>query len=88
MNARAEQFIGEEMALQHLRKARQFTQTSIAKSLGIGQDGLPDLAIRSDLLMSTLKSYIEAMGGKLRLIVEFPDGITKLFKLNAGIDWR
>lgn len=78
VKARAEQLIGEEMALQHLRKARCFTQARIAETLGIGQDSVSRIESRTDLLMSTLQSYIEAMGGELKLIVQFPDGVATL----------
>jgi hypothetical protein len=49
------------------------TQKRIAETLGIGQDSVSRLEKRSDLLLSTLRSYIEAMGGRLSLIAEFPD---------------
>jgi hypothetical protein len=45
----------------------------MAKAPGIGQDGVSRIEKRSDLLLTTLRSYIEAMGGRLHLIVEFPD---------------
>jgi hypothetical protein len=41
--------------------------------LDIGQDGVSRIEQRSDLLISTLRSYIEAMGGHLELIAEFPN---------------
>ena len=44
----------------------------MAQALNISQDGVSRLEKRSDLLLSTLRSYIEAMGGKLRLVAEFP----------------
>ncbi len=43
------------------------------EELGIGQDGISRLEKRSDLLISTLRGYVEAMGGKLRLVAEFPN---------------
>ena len=61
------------MALRELRKAHHRTQASMAKQLGISQDGVSRLEKRSDLLLSTLRNYVEAMGGNLRLIAEFPD---------------
>lgn len=73
IEARAQQLIAEEMALRDLRKAHHRTQTSIAKELGISQDGVSRLEKRSDLLLSTLRSYVEAMGGNLRIVAEFPD---------------
>jgi transcriptional regulator with XRE-family HTH domain len=72
------QLIAEETALRSLRKARQLTQERMAELLNIGQDSVSRIENRSDLLLSTLKSYVEAMGGSLRLIVEFPDGIAEL----------
>jgi hypothetical protein len=45
----------------------------MAKALGIGQDGVSKLEKRSDLLLSTLRKTVEAMGGSLSLIAEFPD---------------
>ena len=70
---RAAQLIAEEMTLRQLRRARKLTQQKIAKSLHIGQEGVSKLEKRSDLLISTLRSYVEAMGGHLSLIAEFPD---------------
>ena len=83
VTARAQQLIGEEMALQHVRKARRLTQKQMAKALNIGQDSISRLESRSDLLISTLQSYIEAMGGSLKLVVEFPDGRAVLSNLGA-----
>src|SRR5229473_6211972 len=69
---RAAQLIQEEMSLRELRRAHKLTQERIAQTLGIGQDQVSRLEQRSDLLISTLRSYIEAMGGKLTLLAEFP----------------
>jgi DNA-binding XRE family transcriptional regulator len=73
VDARAAQLIAEEMTLRDLRRARKLTQQKIAKSLHIGQEGVSKLEKRSDLLISTLRDYVEAMGGNLSLIAEFPD---------------
>ena len=70
---RAEKFIAEEMTLRELRKARQLTQVNVARKLGISQDGVSRLEQRSDLLLSTLRKTVEAMGGNLSLIAKFPD---------------
>ena len=45
----------------------------MAATLGIGQEGVSRLEKRSDLLISTLRSYVEAMGGSLSIVAEFPD---------------
>jgi len=71
--ARAAQLIAEEMTLQELRRARRLTQVRMAKKLGIGQDGVSKLEKRADLMISTLRKTVEAMGGSLSLVAEFPD---------------
>ena len=73
VEARAKELIAEEMSLRDLRRARRLTQRRIAESLRIGQDGVSRLEKRSDLLLSTLGGYVAAMGGRLRLVAEFPD---------------
>ena len=73
IEARAAQLIEEEMTLRDLRKAHELTQTRMAEALHISQDGVSRIETRSDFLLSTLRSYVEAMGGKLRLVAEFPD---------------
>lgn len=73
VETRAAKLIEEEMTLRDLRKAREFTQQRIAEALHISQDGVSRIEKRSDFLLSTLRSYVEAMGGKLRLVVEFPN---------------
>ena len=71
--ARAAQLIAEEMTLQELSRARRLTQVRMAKELGIGQDGVSKLEKRADLMISTLRKTVEAMGGSLSLVAEFPD---------------
>lgn len=70
---RADELIAEEMALKDLRKALNKTQKALSKKLGIEQDGISRLESRSDMLISTLTKYINAMGGTLNLTAEFPD---------------
>ncbi|MEO7142532.1 MAG: XRE family transcriptional regulator [Bryobacteraceae bacterium] len=73
VEARAAQLIAEEMTLRELRQARKLTQVRIAKVLGVTQDSVSRLEKRSDLLLSTLRKTVEAMGGSLSLVAEFPD---------------
>jgi transcriptional regulator with XRE-family HTH domain len=72
VEARAAQLIAEEMSLRELRRAHKLTQERIAETLGIGQDQVSRLEQRSDLLLSTLRGYVEAMGGRLTIVAEFP----------------
>ncbi len=69
----ADALIAEEMTLRDLRKARNQTQARMAAKLGINQENVSRIEQRSDLLISTLSGYVEAMGGKLNLVAEFPD---------------
>jgi transcriptional regulator with XRE-family HTH domain len=73
IDARAASLIAEEMTLRELRLARKLTQVKMAKELGITQDGVSRLEKRTDLLLSTLRKSVEAMGGQLSLVAEFPD---------------
>ncbi len=73
VEARATQLIAEEMTLQELRHARKLTQVRMAKVLGITQDSVSRLEKRSDLLLSTLRKSVQALGGKLSLVAKFPD---------------
>jgi hypothetical protein len=73
VEARAAELAAEEMSLRDLRRAHRLTQARVGKALKIGQDGVSRLEQRSDLLISTLRNYVEAMGGDLQLIARFPD---------------
>ena len=70
---RSAELINEYETLQQMRKARALTQKKLAKKLGVAQVAVSKLENRSDLLLSTLRSYVEAMGGTLDLVVRFPD---------------
>lgn len=72
---RAKELEAEEiaMSLTELRKSLSFTQEDIANILEIGQASVSRTEKRKDQLVSTLREYIEAMGGELKLIVDFPD---------------
>src|SRR5579863_9365931 len=73
VEARAAALIAEEMTLRELRHARKLTQVRVAKLLGITQDSVSRMEKRSDLLLSTLRKTIKAMGGELSLVAEFRD---------------
>ena len=75
VEARAAELIAEEMTLRELRHARKLTQVKMAKTLGVTQDGVSRLEKRSDLLLSTLRKAVKAMGGNLSLVAEFPDRV-------------
>jgi DNA-binding XRE family transcriptional regulator len=70
---RAAELIAEEMTLQELRRAREMTQIRMAKKLGVAQKQISEIEKRTDMHISTLRRSIEAMGGTLALVAEFPD---------------
>ena len=63
----------ELATLKDLRLAVQQTQEQMAAVLGVRQDPISRLEQRSDMLLSTLRPYVESMGGKLELVAMFPD---------------
>ncbi len=69
----ADRLYAEYLTLQELRKAMKLTQEQLAEMLKIRQATIAQTEKRSDLMLSTLRSYVEAMGGKLSLTAEFPD---------------
>jgi DNA-binding XRE family transcriptional regulator len=73
VEARAAQLVAEEMTLRELRHARKLSQERVAKELGIGQEGVSKIEKRADLMISTLRKTVEALGGSLALVAQFPD---------------
>ena len=63
-----------EMPLHELRRARALTQQDLAQTLKVNQPAIAKLEQRADVYVSSLRSYIEAMGGKLIIVAEFPEG--------------
>lgn len=70
--ARAEAML-VAMQLQELRKSRQMTQVEIAKAMNVEQAAVSKLEHRDDMYVSTLREYVKALGGELKLVASFPD---------------
>jgi DNA-binding transcriptional regulator YiaG len=68
----------EEMPLHELRRARDLTQMTLAKAMGTSQGEVSKIEQRTDVYVSTLRSYLEAMGGELEIVARFPDGAVKI----------
>lgn len=83
---RATALIADEMTLQELRRARAMTQVRLAKNLGVAQKQISEIEKRTDMHISTLRRSIEAMGGRLSLIAEFPDRKPVVLSGIASID--
>jgi DNA-binding transcriptional regulator YiaG len=71
----------EQMPLENLREARRLTQEQLAKTLDVGQGSVSKLERRTDMYVSTLRSYIRAMGGELHIRAVFPDGLVEITNL-------
>lgn len=80
------ELVAEEKSLRDLRQALALTQEHLAEVLGVRQESVSRLEKRSDLLLSTLRSYVKAMGGELRLVAEFPDRPPILLKGLASME--
>ena len=75
------------MTLKDLRRAQEMTQAHLAKQLGKSQVTIAQMEKRTDLLLSTLRHYVEAIGGRLDLVVRFPDQAPVILKqLNGETD--
>ena len=78
----------QEMRLYELRRARRLTQEELAKKLNVKQPAIAKMEKRTDVYVSSLRSYIEAVGGQLRIIAEFPEGeieITNFSGVGEGV---
>ena len=62
-----------EMQLQALRKSRNVTQVDVAKVMKVEQTVVSKLERREDMYVSTLRDYVKALGGELKLVASFPD---------------
>jgi DNA-binding XRE family transcriptional regulator len=72
VEVRGAELIAEELTLRALRQAHDLTQERMAELLGVKQENVSRMERRTDLLLSTMASYVEAMGGRLQLVAEFP----------------
>ena len=62
------------MPLHELRQARAMTQKALGEALNVKQPAVAKLERRADMYVSNLRAYIEAMGGRLSIVAEFPQG--------------
>jgi hypothetical protein len=77
----------EEMTLAELRRTRDLSQEEIAHALALDQAALAELENRTDMHVSNLRRYIEALGGKLEITARFADAIVvidNIGKTTAG----
>ena len=73
IEARAQELMAEELTLRDLRKARRYSQVTLSEILDIRQGDLSKFERRADAYLSTIRRYVEAMGGRLDLVATFPN---------------
>ena len=73
-----------EVTLREVREAVKRTQVEVAADAGTTQDRVSKLERSDDVLVSTLRRHIRALGGELRLMVEFPDRPAMALELKGG----
>jgi DNA-binding Xre family transcriptional regulator len=82
-NRLAAQQMMAKMPLEELRSARNITQTHLASLLQITQASVSKMEKRTDMYVSTLRSFVQAMGGELEIRAIFPDGTVKIDQFSA-----
>lgn len=65
--------VGLRRSLPDLRAHRSLTQAQVAQTLNLTQSDVSRLERRSDVLVSTLRRFVQATGGQLELVVQYPD---------------
>lgn len=70
-----------EMPLHELRRTRGLSQETLARLLRVKQASISKLERRTDMYLSTLRSHIQAMGGKLEIVARFPEGDVRITHL-------
>jgi transcriptional regulator with XRE-family HTH domain len=86
IEARAQELIAEEVGLAELRKLLDQTQAELAGRMEVGQAHISKIERRKDILLSTLREYVEAAGGSLEIVVRVPD--RPALRLNFGSKGR
>ena len=72
------QRLGKEMDLAEVRRALKLSQEEIGQTLQIKQGAVAKIEKRADMYVSTLRRFIEAMGGELGIVARFPDHTVKI----------
>ena len=74
------------LSLNQLREARSLTQTNLAEKLQVNQGAVSKIEKRADMYVSTLRGYVEAMGGRLEIRAVFPDGEVVIEQFGKLVD--
>lgn len=77
IRTRTQELLGE-LPLQELRQARALSQEELAEVLGLNQATISKLERRTDMYLSSLRRFVEAMGGALEITASFPEGRVRI----------
>lgn len=83
---RIKESLRQDMALAELRQALSFTQSTLAETLGVGQAEISKIENRTDIFISTLKRFLEAMGGELEIRAKFQGQSIKITNFSSLIE--
>ena len=72
IEARVDEIHQEYLTLKKLRSHMELTQTALARNMGVAQATIAQLEQRNDIHVSTLRKYVEALGGTLSIIADMP----------------
>lgn len=73
IDRRFNELVNEVESLKELRRISAKSRTKIAKTLNISQPAVSKIEKQTDMYLSTLRSYVEAMGGELDVVVRLPN---------------
>lgn len=74
------------LTLYELRHVRAVSQAELARRLAVGQPAVAKLERRTDMYVSNLRRYVEALGGTLEITARFPDGEVRLTEVGQTVD--
>jgi predicted transcriptional regulator len=74
------------LALHELRKTRAVSQEALAERLSVGQPAVAKLERRADMYVSNLRRYVEALGGRLTITAQFPEGAVTIADVGESDD--
>jgi DNA-binding transcriptional regulator YiaG len=75
-----------QVSLAKLRKARGLAQSVVAEAMGMQQSEVSRLERRTDLLLSTMRKFVESTGGELVLVARYPEGDVQVITPGESFD--
>jgi transcriptional regulator with XRE-family HTH domain len=75
-----------QMPLDELREAREMTQHHLARILKVNQAAVSKMERRTDMYVSTLQDFVQAMGGELKITARFPEGTVEIRQFQTKED--